>query len=262
MSLGHGPYIPNLSNCYFYIDLKNPKCFVNQNTIKPLIDNDSVGNFSRAYSTGTTTIEGITVDRTSLAYIDTEEGVINYTTVVPTGDISPYYAHGGNNYYSSKNKVWGTGDFTWCVWHYPLTFNQRGYSPTLLDWKYVSSVNSEFALSSSGTPYARYRITTSPFSSTIVEFGNSAVLDSWNFTVVKRQSGYAKFFQNGVFSDEISFNVDYEVGGGIGIGWGSDKDARWGNFKGKMGPIITYSVALSDSDIMKCYNATRGRFGV
>lgn len=260
MSLGHGPYIPNLDSCYFYIDLKNPKCFVNQNTIKPLIDNDNVGNFISP--TGTTTVDGVTVNRSTLASIDTAEGVINYTTLVPSGDISPYYAHGGNSYYSSKNKVWGTGDFTWCIWHYPLTFSQRGYAPTLIDWKYASSVNSEFGLTGSGTPFARYRITTSPFSSTMVEFGNSAILNRWNFTVVKRQSGVAKFFQNGIFSGDFSFNVNYEVAAAIGIGWGGDKDAQWGNYKGKIGPIVTYTNALSDQEISKYFNAMRGRFGI
>jgi len=261
MAIAYNSYIPQIQNIYFVLDVANPKCLIDQNTIKPLIDNDNVGNFIRASQSGTTTVESTTASFTSLAFVSS--GTIVYNTVVPAGDISPYFSAGGNRYFSTKNKSWNFSDFTWAIWYNPTTFLQRAYAPTLIDWKYSSARNTEFGLNGVGLPFINYRITTDPFSSTTADSsGPAANINTWNFTAVVRRSGDVKFFTNGSFSNTIAHNVNYEVGSGIGIGWGSDKDASWGNFNGKIGPIITYSSALSDEEIILLYNSYRGRFGV
>lgn len=264
MSLSHSPQIPSIENIYFYIDLNSPRAKYNEGSISPLIDNDNVGNFVRVYGPGTTTtIEGITVDRTGLAYVDLNEKVIVYNTLVPTGDIAPYYSHGGNRFYSNKNKVWGLNDYTWGIWHYPLTFSQRSYTPTLIDWKHNNGFRTEFGLSTSGTMYMAYRITTSPFTIySVVDNNLASKLNQWNFTLIKRENGYVKFFNNGIFSQEYEHNINYDVAAQIGIGWGADKDAQWANYKGKIGPIITYTKALSDNEIYQLYESFRKRFNL
>lgn len=262
MSLSHSPQIPSIDDVYFYIDMFSPRAIYNEGSITPIIDNDGVGNFVRVYGVGTTTtVEGITVDRTGLAYVDLNEKVIVYNTLVPTGDIAPYQNDGGNRFYSGKNKAWGFNDFTWAVWHYPNTFSQRGRSSLLLDWKHNNAFRTEFGCISNGTCYLAYRITTSPF--TIFSVNDTSLiaeLNKWNFTLVKRENGYVKFFQNGVFGVEYEHNINYEVGSQIGIGYGADQDYQWVNYNGKIGPIITYTKALSDDEITSLYESFRGRF--
>ena len=256
--------IPKVEELYFYFDVLTNTYYKEQNRIDTI--GTSGASFRRRFGRGTTTVDGITRNRTDLAYIDTTNGYIVYDTMVPTGDISPYYSQGGNNYYDTNTtKIWRTDDWTWACWTKPTTFSQRGYSPSLIDWKAGRSTNAAFGLGGTGVPYVNYRNTNSPYNSTSVSFpnnepGQQAIVNQWNFTLARRQSNVVTFFQNGYFSSGQSFTVDYVDGAWIGIGWGSDKDATWGCLNGFFGPTFAYNVALSDSDIIQLYESFKPRF--
>ena len=265
MSLGHGSSIVR-SGLLIHYDSINVKDSLGDNGLKNLASNLYDG--TRNYTSGTTTVEGVTYNRVDLAYKSSQGLVFDPKPPLPENkDNSLYYQQGGNWYQSSYSVPWGTNDFTWIVWVYFNSFRGGGLSnesttPYILDWKRSSGQQSSFR-ADFGVPSVGYRITTSPFTTTSAS--SDKVLyseDTWNFMCVRRQAGNIQFFNGFDKSGSISFNVNFEVANNLGIGWGADIDYQWRTLDGIIGPIQIYNRSLTDVEIQQNFNSYRGRYSI
>lgn len=266
MAVFSGPEIVN-SGLIMHYDCINVKDTSGINGLKNLAADNYPA--TKYFTSGTTTVEGITYNRVDLCYKNSTGIVFDPKTPLLANKNSPtYYNEGGNWFEVNYNVPWGTGDFTWIVWVY---FNSLiaggltgdGTSPYILDWKRSSGQNSSFQPGLGGKPLISYRITTSPFTTTFVE--SDKVLyyaNQWNFMCVRRSSGIVKFFNGTTTSADLSFNVNYEVANKLGIGWGADIDYQWRTLDGTIGPIQIYDRALTDIEISQNFEAIRSRYGL
>ena len=266
MSLGHGASIIT-NGIVLHYDSVNVKDDSGANGLKNLVSSDY--NATRFFTTGTTTVEGVTYNRVDLCYKGSNGIVFDPKPPLPANiNSSTFFSQGGNWFESNYNVPWGTSDFTWIAWVYLNSLKGGGLaedttSPYVLDWKRNSGQNSSLQPGTDGKPVISYRSTISPF--TTISTSSDKVLcyaNQWNFMCVRRSSGIVKFFNGTNSSSDLSFNVNYEVANGLGIGWGSDIDYQWRTLDGTIGPIQIYNRALSDSEIQQNFEALRGRYNI
>jgi hypothetical protein len=266
MSVFAGPNVID-SGLILHYDVTNVKDGTNQNTLTNLASNDYNG--FRAFTSGTTTVEGITYNRVDLAYKTANGIVFEPKPPLPANRDSPtYYGTGGNWYEVNYDIAWRTNDFTWIVWVYFDSFKAGGLSNEVtevyvLDWKSQNGRNTSFRSSLAGIPSINYRITTDPFSTFSVSSEKALYFENkWNFMCVRRQSNTVQFFSGLDKSSSLSYTTDMEVADNLGIGWGADIDYNWRTLDGTIGPIQIYNRALTDNEIQQNFNAQRSRFGL
>lgn len=265
MAVFSGPEIIN-DGLILHYDSLNPKDTAGENGLTNLVN--SSYNATRQYSSGTTTVEGITYNRVDLSYRGPSGIVFDPKPPLPENKDSPtYYGTGGNWFQVDFDIPWTTQDFTWIVWVYFNSLRAGGLDgqgpPYILDWKRANARNSAFSPGTDGKPTIQYRITESPFSTTAVT--SDIVLcdaNKWNFMCVRRASGIVKFFNGLESSSDLNFNVNFEIADDLGIGWGADIDYQWRTIDGIIGPIQIYDRALSSQEIQQNFEATRSRYGV
>jgi hypothetical protein len=267
MSLAHGASIVR-DGLVLHYDTVNSKDDAGINALKNLAGN-SLYNATRAFTSGTTTVEEVTYNRVDLAYRDTTGIVYSPKPPLLANKDSPtYYGQGGNWFQVNYDVPWGTGDFTWIVWVYFNSLIAGGLtgdtaSPYILDWKRNSGQNSSFQPGINGRPVISYRSTISPFTTTSVTSNvDLYTTGKWNYMCVRRSSGIVNFFNGVNKSSDLSFSVNYEVADDLGIGWGADNDYQWRTLDGIIGAIKIYNRALSDAEINQNFNALRGRYGI
>ena len=73
--------------------------------------------------------------------------------------------------------------------------------------------------------------------------------------------GYSKIFVNGTMSGNLGALIDLYATGNIGVG-GRSYSTNNGQFGGRIYLVRIYNRALSNTEVLNQYNATKGRFGL
>jgi hypothetical protein len=73
--------------------------------------------------------------------------------------------------------------------------------------------------------------------------------------------GYSKIFVNGTMSGNLGGLVDLYATGNIGVG-GRSYSVNNGQFGGRIYLARIYNRALSNTEVLNQYNATKGRYGL
>ena len=146
----------------------------------------------------------------------------------------------------------GTGDFTFELWCYPLSVTaNRG----LVLFRSYTGVDPGIYFYADGGKLSVY--TTTTFS----ESGTSLTANSWNHIVLSRISGTSRIYKNTTLVDQRAFTFNIAVNTHVAIGY----DTQYSNdpFSGYISSVKIYaSKGLTADEVQQNFQALRGRFGI
>ena len=151
-------------------------------------------------------------------------------------------------------------DFTTTGWLYRL---DNRYETEILDYR-GDSRRISFAIFDS---YMRFyqRESLSPYTTNNTSVYNvTNELNTWDFFALSKQDTSYSFYKNGTYIGTTNYQLTETISGSsysIGISW-SDDDYPSRAENCRVGPILHYTKALTESEIQQNFNATRGRFGI
>lgn len=152
-------------------------------------------------------------------------------------------------------------NFTTCGWIKRTT----SADATVLEYRGSTlGVRLEFRIGDSGMTFNQ-RETVSPYTtnSTSVSVTNS--LNVWNYFVLSKSGTSWSFYKDGSLIGTTTFTMSETIGVGylvsIGISW-FDDDYFSNGMIGSVATISHYNRALTASEILQNYNATKTRFGL
>ena len=176
--------------------------------------------------------------------------------------------NGSNNYTQVNSAISSVNSFTVCVWFYPTSYGSNG---NVLDCNNVNNVGPRLEMDS-GTLAWVYSSSTnnSMFYGRYVK-NTGLLLNTWHHTCITYNSllgdsGTSKSYYNGIntgFSTSAYGGVTGKFVGYINnmtIGRGFNGPIRY--FPGRISQTMIYNRALSDSEILKNFNATKSRYGI
>ena len=165
---------------------------------------------------------------------------------------------GTTNNFNIGNSINNGNDFTSCGWLYRTT-NDSG---EVLNYR-----NSPFRLTfdiSNNWMHFYQRETVSPYTMRSIAVSVTNSLNKWDYFVVSRSGTTFSFYKNGIFVDSRTMTFTETISStffSIGYAW-TDDDYTSAAMDGSIGPVSHYTRALSASEILQNYNATKGRYGL
>lgn len=174
----------------------------------------------------------------------------------------------GTNDYLNTNIISGSFiDFTIVVWFYPtsvsnyenvLDGNYNVYSPT-------GNIGPRLEMNNNGN--LSWVISGNTTSNSIYQALNAVVSgllpNKWYCSAFSKNGSILSTYHNGLLAYTSSNTVGFVNSFGnllIGRGFHLGGSERW--FSGNIAQVSLYNIALSDHQIFKNYNATKGRFGL
>lgn len=140
------------------------------------------------------------------------------------------------------------------VWVKPATLNQNGF------WFEKGNVNTQYALFQEGTAIV-WRTYNNPSSYTSLTAASSYLsTTAWSHVVATYASGSKKIYVNGVeVASDTSTGTLATNNTGMFIGEYGSGGYR---YNGSIGSVRVYNRALTQEEIIRNYNAQRGRYGI
>lgn len=248
MSFHHSPKIIT-DGLLFYLDPGNSK-YTSTNTLT-----DAAGNgwdFTRVYTSGRD--ENLVI----------EDGAMIFTPNPPVTPAPENSSIDGNWMRRNEMQEWGSNDFTWMAWHYCYalgTYQGQSWPKCLIDWSTLGNRRCDFELTTSG----RLRLTNRTDAGYETFTDNTFTIEEnqWYCSAFVRNGDNWTFYNNGVKGTTI--NNSYSIilfGSYTNIGRSPDDDYHWKTYVGKIGPVTTYTRALSAAEIKQNYDGLKGRFGL
>jgi len=203
-------------------------------------------------TSGTGYINSVTLSG-NLAY-SSYDGISFYLSGASNSTNSGSYFVGSGNISQTLNN-----DFSTCGWIKRSTSAKA----TILEYR-GGSYRLEFSVNNSSM-YFNQRNVISPFTtnSTSVSVTNS--LNTWDYFVLSKTGTSWSFYKNAILIGTTTFTMGETIGVGnsisIGIAW-TDDDFFSNGMTGYVGTVSHYIKALSATEILQNYNATKSRFGL
>lgn len=182
-----------------------------------------------------------------------------YVTLGGSGnaDSSGVYLNGSGDLSSTTNN-----DFTTGGWMYRFTGFGDAAAEIMTYRRH--STRLDFSVND-GNMYFRQRRAVSPFDTNTTSTSVTNSRDVWEHFSVVKTSNQISFFKNGSLIASNSFTFTETIATtnnfSIGLSW-SDDDYLGRALNGRIGPTHHYNRALTASEVLQNFNATRGRFGL
>jgi len=163
-----------------------------------------------------------------------------------------YFSFSGTQYFScssSSSFAFGTGDFAIECWYYPTSFSSYHHMIALPD---QNTFGLKSNISNGEIYFYSTAFTTYPTTNWVL------TLNSWNHVVFVRASSIAYPYLNGVpYSSKSGFTNNFSAQVcNIHYGWSNEfADAR-------ISVVRIYNNSLSSTQVLRNFNALRGRFGI
>lgn len=194
----------------------------------------------------------------------------NYTTDLTNAAFDSnanMYLSGGKAVKIVSNSSLFSNTFTWSAWHYIIADGGTGYAGIFWaegavgggsGYQYLLSYRS---LGSNA--YAHYRINnaTTGWGNTDTGTLASSMLNRWIYTTWTFNNGTTKIYINGVLSHTDTSRGAYNGGSDSPVYIGARNDL-WGSINGYIQQASYHNRALSDSEVLRNFNATKSRFGL
>jgi len=188
----------------------------------------------------------------------------NYTTDLTNAAFDSnanMYLSGGKAVKIVSNSSLFSNTFTWSAWHYIIADGGTGYAGIFWaegavgggsGYQYLLSYRS---LGSNA--YAHYRINnaTTGWGNTDTGTLASSMLNRWIYTTWTFNNGTTKIYINGVLSHTDTSRGAYNGGSDSPVYIGARNDL-WGSINGYIQQASYHNRALSDSEVLRNFNAT------
>ena len=173
-----------------------------------------------------------------------------------SSNMGSFFFNGGYAYLQSTPILnFGTGDFSVSFWinssgqyaDYPAIFSaSSGWYLNTFKISMVAGDNQRVGFEHNGG---------SSFTSTF-----ELVFNTWYHVAIFRKSGVFYMYINGILNNSVGDANAVNLGDGGTVIGGGNWDGESGFFHGKLNGFCVYNRALSPTEILQNYNATKSRF--